>query len=310
VGHGSLSGDLPSKPLQPGLVLNGYGDYDIPRPARERNGFQDYDIPLSKKEREAKEKAMSMLVPGPQLHSGPVKQNSLEKEAGLDYSTTEDKGRKEKSYSLLTTQPRLASESSSDSRPVSVTSSVYSADASSSSPSLNSSRCSSKLTIPKDDDYDIPKPSQHSESTLDSQFEESIDQIFENMADQRRMKKTKNGGSPPDTGEPYHLQTSARSSFSNEENSSSRSGSNDNLGVWDDISYEEETEEEEEQEEENSTAKEVEENGGNLLLDSWIKELESGMKGMEEVAGLVEVSPHCDYQFVVVDECCHGIQVV
>ena len=285
--HGRLSGDPSSSNLQPGLSLNGYEDYDIPKPAREKNGFQDYDIPLSKREREAKEKAMSMLVPGPQLQSSPVKQNSLEKE---EHSSPEDKGRKEKSYSLLTTPSRLTSESSSDSRPVSVTSSVYSADASSSSMSQNSSRCSSKLTIPKDDDYDIPKPSQNSQSTLDSQFEDTIDQIFENMADQSRRKKTKNGGSPPDTGEPYHLQTSARSSFSNDENSSSRSGSNDNLGVWDDISYEEETEEEEE---ENVLAKETEQNGGNLLLDSWIKELESGIKGMEEVAGLADEVSSC-----------------
>lgn len=224
----------------------------------------------------------------------------MEKDEGLEGGVPvvqDERGRKEKGYSLLTTKPRLPSESSSDSRPVSVTSSVYSADAS--SLSLNSSRSSSKLTIPNGDqvDYDIPKPSQNSELSLDHQFEESIDQIFENMADQREKKKMRNGGLPPsDVGDSFHLRPigltlneSAHSSTSNlDENSSSRSGSNDNLGVWDDISYEEE--EEEEEVEQGLVGEMGVGKDGGILLDSWIKELESGIKGMEEVAGLSEVS--------------------
>ena len=286
-----LSGGSPSQ--------NGYGDYDIPRSARERNGFQDYDVPLPKWEREAKERAMAARVPGPQLQNSPMRSNSMEKDAGLEGGTPaiqDERGRKEKGYSLLTTKPRPPSDSSSDSRPVSVTSSVYSADAS--SLSLNSSRSSSKLTIPNNDgeqpDYDVPKPSLNSELSLDHQFEESIDQIFENMADQHEKKKLRNGGIPPsDVGDSSHLRPigmtlneSAHSSTSNlDENSSSRSGSNDNLGVWDDISYEEE---EEDEEAEKVGLVEVGKDG--ILLDSWIKELESGIKGMEEVAGLSEVS--------------------
>ena len=296
-------------PLQPSLAIpsssnnhNGYGDYDIPRSTRERNGFQDYDVPLPKWEREAKERAMAARVPGPQLQNSPMRSNSMEKDPGLEGGTPviqDERGRKEKGYSLLTTKPRPPSDSSSDSRPVSVTSSVYSADAS--SLSLNSSRSSSKLTIPNNDgeqpDYDIPKPSQNSELSIDHQFEESIDQIFENMADQREKKKLRNGGMPPsDAGESFHLRPigmtlneSAHSSTSNlDENSSSRSGSNDNLGVWDDISYEEE--EEDEEAEKVALVEEMEVGKDGLLLDSWIQELESGIKGMEEVAGLSEVS--------------------
>ena len=250
---------------------------------------------------------MAARVPGPQLQSNPVRTNSIEKDAGLESGIPviqDERGRKEKGYSLLTTKPRLPSESSSDSRPVSVTSSVYSADAS--SLSLNSSRSSSKLTIPNNDgdqvDYDIPKPSQNSELSLDHQFEESIDQIFENMADQREKKKLKNGGLPPsDVGDSFRLRPigmtlneSAHSSTSNlDENSSSRSGSNDNLGVWDDVSYGEEEEDEEVEKEGLVGEMGVGEMGvgkDGMLLDSWIKELESGIKGMEEVAGLSEVS--------------------
>lgn len=245
---------------------------------------------------------MAARVPGPQLQNTPVKTNSMEKDADLEGGVPviqDERGRKEKGYSLLTTKPRPPSESSSDSRPVSVTSSVYSADAS--SLSLNSSRSSSKLTIPNNEgdqtDYDVPKPSQNSELSLDHQFEESIDQIFENMVDQHEKKKLRNGGLPPsDVGDSFHLRPigmtlneSAHSSTSNlDENSSSRSGSNDNLGVWDDISYEEE--EEEEEVEEGLVGEMGVGKDGGMLLDSWIKELESGIKGMEEVAGLSEVS--------------------
>ena len=240
----------------------------------------------------------------------------MEKDAGLEGGVPviqDERGRKEKGYSLLTTKPRPPSESSSDSRPVSVTSSVYSADAS--SLSLNSSRSSSKLTIPNNEgdqtDYDVPKPSQNSELSLDHQFEESIDQIFENMVDQHEKKKLRNGGLPPsDVGDSFHLRPigmtlneSAHSSTSNlDENSSSRSGSNDNLGVWDDISYEEE--EEEEEVEEGLVGEMGVGKDGGMLLDSWIKELESGIKGMEEVAGLSEVSvPYNDTLGMTISTC-------
>ena len=208
---------------------------------------QDYDIPVSQKERLSRSKA------------APANPSD-----GL--------------YSRL--QPRASESSSSGgSRPLSQASSVYSADSS----SLSSSHSGSKLIISKDDsvEYDIPKPSKSALQNLDSQME-MIEQLVEDVAEQNGKKRNP---------APYELQTlgkvlsqSARSSFS--ENESSRSGSNDNLGVWDDYNYEEE----EDTSGSGSGEGEAEEGVGGMgektLLDSWIMELETGMKGMAEVAGL------------------------
>ena len=184
-------------------------------------------------------------------------------------------------YSHL--QPRVSESSSSGgSRPLSQASSVYSADSS----SLSSSQSGSKLVVSKDDgdsvEYDIPKPSRSVLPNLDSQME-AIEQLVEDIAEQNGKKRKP---------APYELQTlgkvldqSTRSSFS--ENESSRSGSNDNLGVWDDYNYEEE----EDTSGSGSGEGEAEEGvqaamGEKTLLDSWIMELETGIKGMAGVAGL------------------------
>ena len=229
----------------------GGGDYAVPKSLLSRD--QDYDIPISQKERQSKAK-------GPANPSDAI-------------------------YCHL--QPRASDSSSSEgSRPLSQASSVYSADSS----SLNSSRSGSKLVVSKDDgdsvEYDIPKPSQAAlskASSLDNQLE-MIEQLVADVAEQNGAKVNSS---------PYELQTlgkmlsqSARSSFS--ENESSRSGSNDNLGVWDDYNYEENEEDTsgsgEGDAEEGEGALEVK--GEETLLDSWIKELETGMKGMAELAGL------------------------
>ena len=221
------------------------GDYDIPRGAKDRTSSGDYDIPRSKKEKEK----MS-AVPQPQGQSSPARQLSGEAPKDMDYDiplSKEERLRKEKVSSMLAHKTRRGSESSSDaSRPVSVTSSVYSADAS--SVSLNSSRSSSKLTLPKDEDYEHSK-SRASGLTSQSSFEqqmEIIDQLVEDIAEQNASKKKKSSGiaeeSTSSSGDGYELPTlgkvlSARSSNSE---GSSHSGSQDNLGVWDDVNYEEE----------------------------------------------------------------------
>ena len=75
---------------------------------------------------------------------------------------------------------------------------------------------------------------------------------------------------------------SKRSSSSMQESLSSRSGSNDTLGIWDDVSYPEEEYSGDSEEMEGVTGGE---GGEGVMLDSWIKELESGIKGMSGVAG-------------------------
>ena len=106
---------------------------------------------------------------------------------------------------------------------------------------------------------------------------------------------------------------SKRSSSSMQESLSSRSGSNDTLGVWDDVSFADE----EDSGESDGFDSGVGEGGvsagsgggggggggvggvggvgggGGIgqegeLLDSWIKELESGIQGMSEVAGVAD----------------------
>lgn len=230
-------------------VAGGLSDYDIPRSAKDRTSFGDYDIPRSQKEHDVKEKLLGVsAVPQPQAHSSPIRQLSGEISKGIDYDiplSKEERLRKEKVSSILAHKSRCGSESSSDaSRPDSVTSSVYSADAS--SISLNSSRSSSKLTLPKDEEYEHSRLSCSglvSQSSFEQQLD-IIDQLVDDIAEQNAAKKQKSSGiaeESANSGDGYELPTlgkvlSARSSNSE---GSSNSGSQDNLGVWDDVSYEE-----------------------------------------------------------------------
>ena len=256
---------------------NGYGDYAIPRSLREKNGFQDYDMPLTRKEREAKERAMTgtggaepPLQQQPPPPPPPPARTMIRQDSGSDYDvpiSREERQRREKGgRSILSLHPRsTVSDSSSDaSRPVSVTSSVYSADTS--SLSLNSSRSSSKLTLPKDDsEYDIPKPSLStlpSQSSFDQQME-MIDQLVDDIAEKNAARQVKNqttgakedrvgggggGGSELSVPAMPHKgvlsSLSAHSSHSTLDESSSNSGSNDG-GVWDDVSDVDDSEESE-----------------------------------------------------------------
>ena len=92
---------------------------------------------------------------------------------------------------------------------------------------------------------------------------------------------------------------SKRSSSSIQESCSSRSGSNDNLGVWDDVSFEESSSDSDFDshlgvpvpptlggEDSGGGGGTQDTEKGDELLDSWIKELESGIQGISEVAGI------------------------
>ena len=217
------------------------GDYDIPRGAKDRTSRGDYDIPRGQKEKEVS------AVPPPQAHSSPAaRQLSGEPPRDMDYDiplSKEERLRKEKVSSMLAHKTRRGSESSSDaSRPVSVTSSVYSADAS--SVSLNSSRSSSKLTLPKDEECEHSKSHTSgliSQSSFEQQME-IIDQLVDDIAEQKQKKSSEIVEESTNSGDGYELPTlgkvlSARSSNSE---GSSHSDSQDNLGVWDDVNYEEE----------------------------------------------------------------------
>ena len=220
---------------------DGLSDYDIPRSSKDRTSYGDYDFPRGQKEGVP-------AVPQPQSSSNAVqRQFSGERDADIDLTPSkEEQLRKEKVSSMLAHKTRRSSESSSDaSRPVSVTSSVYSADAS--SVSLNSSRSSSKLTLPKDDDYEHSRSRTSgliSQSSFEQQLE-MIDQLVDDIAEQNASKKKKSDSITEESttsGDGFELPTlgkvlSARSSNSE---ASSNSGSQDNLGVWDDVNYEEE----------------------------------------------------------------------
>ena len=222
-------------------AASGLSDYDIPRSSKDGG---DYDIPRSQREMEKGQSVSA--VPLPLGSDSPVRQLSGEIPKDMDYDiplSKEERLRKEKVSSMLAHKTRCGSESSSDvSRPVSVTSSVYSADAS--SISLNSSRSSSKLTLPKDDDYGSRASGLISQSSFEQQLE-MIDQLVDDIAVQNSTKQKKSSGiieeNTSSSGEGYELPTlgkvlSARSSNSE---GSSNSGSQDNLGVWDDVNYEE-----------------------------------------------------------------------
>ena len=221
-------------------TASGLSDYDIPRSSKDRTSYGDYDIPRSQKSTE------NVSAVPPQSSDSPVRQLSGEVPKDMDYDiplSKEERLRKEKVSSMLAHKTRRSSESSSDaSRPVSVTSSVYSADAS--SVSLNSSRSSSKLTLPKDDDSEHSRSRTSgliSQSSFEQQLE-MIDQLVDDIAEQNTSKQKKSSGiieENTSSGDGYELPTlgkvlSARSSNSE---ASSNSGSQDNLGVWDDVNY-------------------------------------------------------------------------
>ena len=224
----------------------------------------------------------------------------------------------ERSLSAIPSQFKRSSDSSSDSHPISLSSaSLYSADTSSGS--LDSSVASSRDLH----GYDVPKrtlvpppvpptmvpPVRQSEVNLDDELRK-IDGLMEEVTQQRirgmsasapsANRVTLDGYEMPGLARHLATEESKRSSSSAQESLSSRSGSNDTLGVWDDVSF---------VDEESSGSDDLESNvggevgaggagvsregvggggekgGGGEMLDSWIKELESGMQGMSGVAG-------------------------
>ena len=233
-----------------GNDVGGISDYDIPRTSKDRTSYGDYDIPRGK------EKGLGITAgPQAQINGGPVHQLSEGIPKDMDFDThlsKEEQLRKEKVSSMLAHKTRRSSESSSDaSRPVSVTSSVYSADAS--SVSLNSSRSSSKLTLPKDEDYEHSRSRTSglvSQSSFEQQMEIDIDQLVDDVAEQNAAKKKSSSIREENTssGDGYELPSLGKGLSTRSSNSegSSNSGSQDNLGVWDDVNYEEEDSEDSE----------------------------------------------------------------
>lgn len=211
----------------------------------------------------------------------------------------------ERSIPPIPSQFKRSSDSSGESRPISLSSgSLVSADTSSGS--LDSSLSGRELP-----GYDVPRrtvhqatptvpPIRQSELNLDAQLAE-IDGLMEEVNQQQQRIRSNPSVSSANriTLDGYELGglsarplvagegESKRSSSSMQGSLSSRSGSNDTLGIWDDVSYPEEEDSGESEESDNGVggASGKGEAGGEML-DSWIKELESGMKGMSGVAGV------------------------
>ena len=154
-----------------------------------------------------------------------------------------------------------------------------------------------------------PPPIRQSELNLDAELAK-IDGLMEEVTQQhQRVRGTPSVSSSANriTLDGYELGglgkpllggigegESKRSSSSMQESLSSRSGSNDTLGVWDDVSYPEEEDSGESGEDgERGVGGANGEGGGGETLDSWIKELESGIKGMSGVAGVT--NEVCNY---------------
>ena len=248
-------------------------DYDYPKSLTASQAMEDYDYPRGRK------------VSGPTSHEG------------------------ERSLSAIPAQLKRASDSSQSSG------SAYSGDMSSGS--LDSSLTGGGREMPG---YDLPKRNivpQHT-STMSSQVRQSelnldeelrkINGLVEEVNQQRIRTTPSTGSANRITLDGYeigalgkHLPTgveSKRSSSSVQESLSSRSGSNDTLGIWDDVSFPDEESSDEcdsgvgdssmnvgrvgEGERGDSGEKEE----GGEMLDTWIKELESGIKGMSGVAGI------------------------
>ena len=206
-------------------------DYDFPKSLKASQAMEDYDFPTPQGTRRS-------LPP--------------------QHNVREGRDNREKSLSAIPTQLKRISDSSSDSRPVSQSSgSAYSADTSSGS--LDSSLTSGKMAVSKEEaeqpDYDIPRPSvppstsQQPEHSLDDELRK-IDGLMMEVQQQRLRSTSSVSSANRITLDGYEVQglgkhlapglESTRSSSSNHESMSSRSGSNDNLGVWDDVSFEEE----------------------------------------------------------------------
>lgn len=238
-------------------------DYDYPKSLRSSHAMEDYDYPRGSKH--------------------------------TSYNS-------DRSLSAVPPQLKRSSDSSGESRPMSQSSgSMYSADTSSGS--LDSSLASVR-ELPG---YDVPKrvPSQptssmirQSELNLDDELRK-IDGLMEevNVTTQHRVhglpsvssanRVTLDGYEIAGLGKQLNTDgESKRSSSSKEESLSSRSGSNDTLGVWDDVSFHDEESEGSEEGDGDAGA-----GGADKGLDSWIKELESGMKGISEVAGIHTPDP-------------------
>ena len=228
-------------------------------------------------------------------------------------------------------QLKRVSDSSSGGSHVSLSSgSIFSADTSSGSLdlSLSGGAGGGGRELPG---YDVPKSTPHhhaspmtssvirqSEVNLDDELRkidglmEEVAQQQQQQAQQRVIRETPSVTSANRvtldgyeiSGLGKHLVAggeSKRSSSSNQESLSSRSGSNDTLGVWDDVSFHDEEEEEESGDSEEMDGEAAVVGGGaaggvvdagdegGTMLDSWIKELESGMQGMSGVAGSAAV---------------------
>ena len=158
--------------------------------------------------------------------------------------------------------------------------------------------------------YDVPKhllgsgsASPHvSQSDPSFQLGEELRRISGLMEEQRMRNSSSSGFGNRVTPDRYDIHSpgrylsagveSKRSSSSNQESSSSRSGSNDNLGVWDDVSFEESSSDSEFGSNSGLASSDGNEGGtqdtekGEELLDSWIKELESGIQSISQVAGI------------------------
>ena len=239
----------------------------------------------------------------------------------------------ERSLSAVPNQLKRGSDSSRDSRSISLSSgSIFSADTSSGSldSSFSGGREMPGYDVPKRTVTQVPPPPplppsssrvRRSEVNVDEELRK-IDGLMEEVAQQRfrgipsvtsssanRVTAVTLDGFEVGGLGGKHLTAggeSKRSSSSNQGSLSSHSGSNDTLGVWDDVSFPDEEEEEESEDDLDSavgvsghttgvgTGGEVGgERDGPEILDSWIKELESGMQGMSGVAGMggTDVAP-------------------
>ena len=231
-------------------------DYDVPRGKAQKGNHSsgmDYDIPRTKKEREREEREKA-------TPTSPSK-----KLPGMEAGIAQAK--------------RSPRNSSDESRPPSIASSVASSLSYSSHGSASNNVFAAQVvTVTKEDggtvDYDIPRPSQHvidTQLTLEQELDELEQQLImvENQKRQQQeasQQQQKGGLAIQPSLQPKQGLGSNHSINGDDELSSH--GSSDNLGVWDDVAYEEEGEESSEQKEE-------------VILDSWIKELESASKGME-----------------------------
>ena len=238
-------------------------DYDFPKSLTASQAMEDYDYPRGGKRS------------GPTSHEG------------------------DRSLSAIPAQLKRASDSSQSSG------SAYSGDVSSGS--LDSSL------------YDLPKRTivpQHT-STMSSQVRQSeinldeelrkINGLMEEVTQQRLRVVPSASSANRVTLDGYeisglgkHLHTggeSKRSSSSAQESLSSRSGSNDTLGVWDDVSFADEESSDECDSGVGDSSMNVGRVGegesgeggekeGSEMLDTWIKELESGIQGMSNVVGI------------------------